>query len=303
MTKLSLLLAGVLGAVLLLTTSGASAQVPFITNGGFEAGTLLGWTATIPTDGSVDVLASCPTTTCPGSFAPYAPAEGGRFAVLKTDGPGSFTIVSQAVMLPAGATIYGVAFFADGEVATESFFCDNAAVRIIVATAPNVTSTTTVFTANSCATSASASTGWTPFQFVMPQAGNASIEARITNIGDSAVDSRMGLDGVTMVGTRPQVGSGFGAIVAGADGTRDNLARQAQAQGAAQQSAAAAAAAAQQATQPSAGLLRPPSTGDAGLIDRSAETPYGLIALLATVVALTLIAAGAVSGRRWAQSR
>jgi len=66
--------------------------------------------------------------------------------------------------------------------------------------------------------------------------------------------------------TRPPLGPGFGAALAGAGGTGDNLARQAQAQAAAQQAAAAAADKAQQAAQPSSGLVRPPSTGDAGLV-------------------------------------
>ena len=93
----------------------------------------------------------------------------------------------------------------------------------------------------------------------------------------------------------PNVSGAIGAIVAGADGTRDNLARQAQVQGAAQQSAAAAATAAQQAAQPSAGLLRPPSTGDAGLLgqDRSREG----VAFLIVAVGLTMASLGFAWGR------
>ena len=97
----------------------------------------------------------------------------------------------------------------------------------------------------------------------------------------------------------PNVSGAIGAIVAGADGTRDNLARQAHAQGAAQQSAAAAAAAAQQAAQPSR-LLRPPSTGDAGLVGQDSAR-QDEIALLMAAIALTLIAAIAVGGRLRAQ--
>ena len=98
----------------------------------------------------------------------------------------------------------------------------------------------------------------------------------------------------TQARVNPNIGAAIGAIVAGADGTRDNLARQAQAQAAAQQAAGAAAAAA--AAAQTAPVLRPPSTGDGGLVGRQDETQFGIVGI-SLAGGLVLIVAGLVRGR------
>ena len=98
----------------------------------------------------------------------------------------------------------------------------------------------------------------------------------------------------------PNVSGALGAIVAGADGTRDNLARQAQAAAAAQQAAGAAAAAAA-AAQPS-GVLRPPSTGDAGLIAQGSDSDLTFV-ILAGVLGLGLLGGAGVMRLRLSRQR
>ena len=98
----------------------------------------------------------------------------------------------------------------------------------------------------------------------------------------------------------PNVSGALGAIVAGADGTRDNLARQAQAAAAAQQAAGAAAAAAA-AAQPS-GVLRPPSTGDAGLIAQDSDGDLTFV-ILAGVLGLSLLGGAGVMRLRLSRQR
>src|SRR5439155_10688183 len=83
---------------------------------------LTGWTAVIPVGGSIDVVTSYNAIVSgnwdtgypngqPGSPVTYSPVDGSQFAVLKTDGPGSFTTLSQTFTANAGDRITGWAFF------------------------------------------------------------------------------------------------------------------------------------------------------------------------------------------------
>ena len=280
--KLKILLAGMM-AVALLAVSSAVSAAP-VTNGSFEAG-LSGWTSSsTSSSGFVEVVSTCPTSgtpSCPGPFAPYQPAAGSRFALLWSRGNGTMTLRSTGVLVEGGSLITGRVFFADGELAASTTSCDTATVRVFL---DSVAQPVTLFSRNSCATSSVDSTSWTAFQYNAPYQGVLSVEATLTNAGNSERDSAMGLDAVLV--TEPPRRS-LGAFLGGADGTRDNLARQAQAAAAAQQAANAAAAAAAQA----APALRPPSTGDAGLLDQGSGKQYGLLILLTSVAATVVLTA------------
>ena len=274
--RLKLLFAGIAATTLVWASSIVSAAP--IANGGFETGNLNGWTATIPTGGSIDVVTTCATGTgtsssvlCHGPYAPYQAREGARFALLKTNGPGSLTVLSQGVQVPVGAVVSGWVFFSDGEAPGAFTISDTGSVEILL-NGISFGGAGIVFSANAATKpgAGSDSTPWTFFQFQTPVAGLLSVKATVTNASDSIWDSLLGLDGVQIVEPQRNVGPAIGAIVAGADGTRDNLARQAQAQAAAQQAAGAAAAAA--AAAQTAPVLRPPSTGDGGLLGRQDET-------------------------------
>jgi hypothetical protein len=151
-------------------------------NSGFETRVLDGWTPSIPPGGFIDVVVVGGGNTA---------AEGDYFALLKTDGAGSFTTLSQGFFAEAGDTLSGYAFFYDAEGVCLDYN-DEASVDIL---AGDNSLVATVFAASSCTTS---TLPWTPWQYTFD--GTEAVEpyrvvARIANGGDSFVDSLMGLDG------------------------------------------------------------------------------------------------------------
>jgi hypothetical protein len=168
-----------------------------ITNGGFETGNFAGWTQTIPGGATQDVVTSDPNL--------GAPAEGRYYARLKTDGPDANSRIEQSVALPAGSQISGYAQFYDTETAggQPCFFADTAEVQILDSAAAVVA---TPFFAQHCTTN---SVPWTLWSYTVGADDTYTIRAQIRNIGDSAFDSLMGVDGV-LVSTPCEVsGGGF----------------------------------------------------------------------------------------------
>ena len=182
----------VIGAMLVvaLALAGDSAAQTVIENPSFETGDTMGWVETIPPGGAIEVVNQCDAD-CTGSGAstPYNPVDGDWFAVLKTDGPESFTMLSQTLTAQAGVVIGGSAFFID----TEFFFgpCDEAQVNVYV----EGVLAEAVFEASTCTTS---STDWTDWEFTVPGVSceevEITVEARVANQGDGVVDARIGLD-------------------------------------------------------------------------------------------------------------
>jgi len=158
-----------------------------IVNGSFETGDLTGWTATVPVGGSATVV--------PGGVDGLFTAE------LKTDGPGSYTTLSQVIPGLGGGfgsvnKLKGWANFVDSE-GGSCIFNDNAQVLVDRIVAGFVASTTTVFSASSCSTG---STGWVQWSYSVPGQGAYRIRARIANGGDSVVDSFLYVDAHTYQG-------------------------------------------------------------------------------------------------------
>jgi hypothetical protein len=83
----------------------ASASIN-IKNESFETGDFTGWYSYIPSGGSANVI-----TSHFGDYTLYTPVTGNYFAVLKTNGPGSYTRLTQPFYLVAGQTIEGYAAF------------------------------------------------------------------------------------------------------------------------------------------------------------------------------------------------
>ena len=97
---------------------GVAGVASALDNGGFETGDLTYWTATVPAGGSAQVVTSHDS---------YGPVEGTYFAELKTDGPGSYTTLSQSVSLTSGDVLSGWAAFDYGDYHP---YDDNAYVKI-----------------------------------------------------------------------------------------------------------------------------------------------------------------------------
>lgn len=148
---------------------------------GFEIGGFSGWDVYVPPGGSADIVTG---------HNGYSAQEGSHFALLKTDGPGSYTTASRDFTVGAGATVSGTAFFWDAE-GGSCTFNDNAHIVI----RQGATVVATVWSASSCSTG---TTPWQTWTHTFAAGGTYTVEARIANVGDSVVDSYMGLDGVTI---------------------------------------------------------------------------------------------------------
>lgn len=166
-----------------------------ISNPGFDTGDLSSWTPMIPPGGSAGAVSS--HVAVPADGTTFAPVDGSHFALLKTDGPGSFTTLSQSFLADAGDEISGSAFFDSAE--SNLSFNDSAQVRILSGS----TVVETVFDEDVVSVGGNGQTPWTAWSHTFNSAGTFTIEARVTNDGDSIIDSFMGLDALTFSGDPP----------------------------------------------------------------------------------------------------
>ena len=164
-------------------------------NPSFETGDLSEWDVYMPPGGSASAVTSYSNTYFSGT---YTPVDGTHFALLKTDGPGSYTTVSQTFSAQIGDTISGWAFF-DAEDYLP--FNDNAQVTV----KSGDTTVATLFFENIQGVGSYGQTPWTYWEHEFTAAGEYSIEARIANTGDGVWDSYMGLDAVVYVLGNPRV--------------------------------------------------------------------------------------------------
>lgn len=162
-----------------LMVPAVSAAVPTLTNPSFETGSLDPWNSVVPVYGSAGVVPSYNTKNA---------INGSYFALLKTDGPGSYTTISQSFTAQVGDTISGYAFFQSWD--NGGFYNDNAMVRIM----QENSEIETVFYSDSNAIGYSNSTPWTFWSYTFSATGTYTIEARVANVGSGTYDSYMGLD-------------------------------------------------------------------------------------------------------------
>lgn len=173
--KKRFLMALSLSLVLVLSLVGIAYAAPVYpsTNPGFESGDLTGWTAEVPGDGNITVETS---------HGALNPQDGSYFALLEP-GEGDVTgNLSQSMTVSAGDTILGWAFFDDEDSVGdwgEVVILDN--MDALVAQ---------VFYADD----AGGDTGWVAWSHTFASAGTYTVEARVTNYGDSMYDSYLGFD-------------------------------------------------------------------------------------------------------------
>ena len=160
---------------------GLSQNAYAFVNGGFEAGNLSGWSATVPSGGSASAVTS---------FSSYGPVEGSYFALLKTDGPGSYTTLSQTF---TGSWIEGWAAFKAGDYWPLN---DNAAVWIYDASNTVVAQP---WYSDVATVGDYGSTPWQHWSWTMSSSGNYTVEYRVANYGDSILDSHALFDATTVV--------------------------------------------------------------------------------------------------------
>jgi hypothetical protein len=126
-------------------------------------------------------------TVVTSSFLTYLPVNGNYFALLKNDGPGNFTSVSQSFSAQAGDIIAGWAFFK-----TYDYMPYDDYGEVIIR--QGATTIATVFLASISTVGDYGQTPWTYWQYLFTSPGVYTIEARITNVGDDGFDSYLGLD-------------------------------------------------------------------------------------------------------------
>ncbi len=153
----------------------------YIKNGNFEHN-FSGWTLDIPPCASADTTSN---------FDTYEPIEGCYFALLKTDGPGSYTKIEQNFHAKAGDKICGWTFFKtndyfpfDDSCEVSLYHCDEKLESLFFA------SVTTVGDYGK--------TPWTYWEYKICKDGQYTVRAGITNVGDSEVDSYMGIDAIKL---------------------------------------------------------------------------------------------------------
>ncbi len=149
----------------------------FINNGNFE-NAFSGWTQMIPPGATADTVTR---------FEDYVPVCGCYFALLKTDGPGSFNSISQDFYANAGDKISGWAFFRTNDLLP---FNDSCNVKILSGSIV----LSTPFSASVSTVGNFGRTPWTYWEYTFAETGLYTIKAEIANALDSAVDSFMGLD-------------------------------------------------------------------------------------------------------------
>ena len=173
-------------AVVALMLFASSAQA--LNNGSFETGDLTGWTTSIPPGAWINVV-----STHSGSQAGeiWNPTDGQYFALLKTDGASQKTQLSQT--FTAGGILTFDWFF-NAEDYTP--FNDSVTGLIIdVATGAS----TQLFYQDIAGVGNYMGTPWASVSYNLPSAGTYTLQFEIWNVGDSILDSYLGIDNVAII--------------------------------------------------------------------------------------------------------
>jgi hypothetical protein len=168
-------------------TINVGSRVETLKNGSFE-NDFIDWNVVVP------VGASAQTVSIFDLFSPlvFRPIDGCYFALLKTDGPGSYTTVSQTLDVKAGDKIEGWAFFKGGDYLP---FDDNCQVTI----KSGSTIIATPFSSSISHVGNYGHTPWTYWSYTFTVDGIFTLELKISNALDSALDSYMGIDAIKLI--------------------------------------------------------------------------------------------------------
>lgn len=153
----------------------------YVENGSFE-NDFSGWTLCVPPGATAATV---------GCFEDYQPVDGCYFALLKTDGPGAYNIIRQDFYANAGDTLSGWAFFKTNDYLPYNDRCD-----VSLLSGGNVLAT--LFEASVSSVGDYGHTPWTRWEYTFAQSGLYTLKAEITNVGDSANDSFLGLDAIKL---------------------------------------------------------------------------------------------------------
>jgi hypothetical protein len=186
---------------LMLAVSSAQAG---LTNGSFETGDLTGWPTIVPAGGSVSVVTNhADSGTYPvAPFVPtgttsWAPTDGSYFALLKPDGPQSWTLLGQVFYAPAGYTLT-LDYFWDSQ--DWDPFDDMAGGRILAGAGLGGSIVSNLFLESVNSDPANYwGTPWTTVSHTFATSGTYTLVLGIKNSIDSIYDSYLGIDNVKLI--------------------------------------------------------------------------------------------------------
>jgi hypothetical protein len=174
-------------------------------NFGFETGDFTDWDVTVPDGGLASVETSWTASNSGGldpETATQTAFEGEYFAVLKTDGPDSYTSIAQYVVLQAGQTISGQVSLFDTEYPVyNEFYNDTVKVEIAANSsgAPGFVFATPFFFQHADNVSGPDSFfDWTDWSYTAGWTAGYWVVFSITNGGDSSLDSFAYFDAVSV---------------------------------------------------------------------------------------------------------
>ena len=153
----------------------------YIKNGSFERN-FSGWKLDVPPGATANTVSS---------FDTYDPIEGNYFALLKTDGPNCYNQIEQCFYAKPGDKICGWSFFKTNDYFPYDDNCEVTLNR-------DDKKIHTLFFASVTTVGDYGRTPWTYWEYKIKEEGEYKIRARITNVGDSSVDSYMGLDAIKL---------------------------------------------------------------------------------------------------------
>ena len=166
----------VFAAIVLVLGMAAAAKATLV-NGGFETGDFTGWTKYVPYGGSAQVV----TSHNGDKGKHYTPVEGNYFALLKTDGPGSYTTISQTIHLEAGWWVEGYAAFDARD------WCNDKAWVRIYDSSGNKIATPWYSDVNQVGDYGDGP--WTYWSWTATESGDYTLKFGVANAGDYSYDS------------------------------------------------------------------------------------------------------------------
>jgi len=177
---------------LCLFTAPALAAMVNLTNAGFETGDLTGWTV-YPDGGSVTVVSSQAGGAANGTTS-WGPAEGLKFAVLKTGSADTWIQLSQQFVANAGDTLAFAYFWDSGDykVPGTGYWDDEGRVLLVDLSGPSFTTLVHRDVLND--PTDYWGTPWTNVSYTLPSSGTYTLSFEVRNYGDNALDSRLGVD-------------------------------------------------------------------------------------------------------------
>lgn len=176
----------------------------------FEGGTLAGWTVDVPPGGAASVVSSMPKL---GESGTWTAPQGNSFAYLRTDGDGSYTMLSKTFYSDAGHTLCFDVFFDAGD-----YYPHNDRGLVVLWDQNGFHQE--LYDKDVARVGDYGSDGWTHVSYVIPKAGTFTLDFQVANLGrvrpggEDLYYSAMGIDNVSVAPLPASVWGGLSLLTA-----------------------------------------------------------------------------------------